>query len=132
MDKHEVCPLYKPFLFQKGNNLPLLLLHPPRLGLSAPFMVIPGKVEDAVQKQKMEPGDKGYSPLFRFPGAGYGRNNHIPQNLGVHPREESLLHGKRDDVSGVVAPQIEPVEAVDAAVADDGERQFAIGISQGA
>ena len=72
MDKHEVCPLYEPFLYQKGNNLPLLLLHPSRLGLSAPFMVIPGKVEDAVQKQKMEPGDKGYSPLFRLPGAGYG------------------------------------------------------------
>jgi hypothetical protein len=98
--------------------------------VAAPFVVITNKVEYAVKKEEMEPAGKGDPCLDRLTGAGYGRDHHIAEELRVKVGKRPLLHGKGDYIGGLVATQIEAVEAPDAAVSDDGERQLPIGKSQ--
>jgi len=104
---------------QMCNELPFLFLHPFGLGLTAAFMVIPGKMEDPVQKEKMEPRGKGYAPLFRLACTGNSRNHHISQDLGVHPGKWAFLHGKGYDIGGLVATKEFSVEAANATVSHD-------------
>ena len=94
-------------------------------------MIVPDKMQDAVNEQLGKTGRKRDARLTGFPLRGICGNDDITEKQRIDIGEIAFLHGKGDDVGRSLVMQVMFVDLGDFLVVDDQNGKFVIRISQG-
>ncbi len=134
---------FSSFILHPFLDVSLAAAHRGRLP-AAFFVVVAEQVKHAVEEKAREFFLEGHAAPRRLPGGGVEVDRHVAEEEGraarrrppppAPPEPPGLLRGelgKGEDVGGVVAPQVLPVEDAHRPVPDEEDRQLGPLTSQG-
>ncbi len=117
-------------MFQQRKYLSFPGFHPDGFRITTAFMIITGDMENAMEQKEGQPAKKRYACFCSLTAGSVGTYYHIPKHVRIQLAKVSFLHGKGDDIGGLVPVEVIPVETADGTITDYADRKLAVRTSQ--